>query len=196
MRSRITTLLAFLSFVCGFCAVRLAFAADAPVSATATGYPVIDQLFAYVGMAAAALSALGTILPRTWRLTQLIVRFSADLRGILTPDTTDDPSWLKRGGGGTSLLILSVLLGAPGCAWFKGSVAPAVVECAPDRQYLIDGLSNILDGENAFDVLDGIRREKGAEFVLCTLQHFLDRVAVSPETAVQRARARAYLERK
>lgn len=195
MQSSIRALLALFSFVCAFVVVRVALAEEAVAAAPATGYPIVDQLFAYLGMAAAGLSALGAILPRTWRLTQLVVRFSADLRGILTPDTADD-SWLKRGGGGTSLLILSVLLGAPGCAWFKGSVAPAVFECAPDRQYLIDGLSHILDGENAFDVLDGIRKEKGAEFVLCTLQHFLDRVAVSPETAVQRARARAYLERK
>lgn len=190
-------LLALLSFAFIFFAVHLAFAADDAAPASVTGLPVVDQILGYLGAIGASLTVLANLLPRTWRFTQVLARFSSDLRGILTPDTSDDPDWAKsiRKDSG-SLIIFAVLLALPGCAFFKGSVAPAVVECAPDRQYLIDGLSHILDGENAFDVLDGIRKDKGAEFVVCTLQHFLDRVAVSPETATQRARARAYLERK
>lgn len=195
MQSGIRALLALFAFVCAFVVVRLTFAAEAVATATATGYPIVDQVFAYLGMAAAALSTLGAVLPRGWKVTQLAARWSADLRGILTADPSDDPSWLRRGGGGSSLLVLAVLLGMPGCAWFRSSVAPAVVECAPSRQYLIDGLSSILEGQNAFSVLDRIKGEKGAEFVICALQHFLDRVALSPDTAVQRKTAHAYLER-
>jgi hypothetical protein len=166
-------------------------------AATVVGHPLVDTIFAYLGMLLTALTTLGAVLPRNWRFTQVIVRFSADLRGILTPDTDDDPDWAKRIRKDTgSLVIFAALVALPGCAFFRDSVAPAVVECAPDRQYLIDGLANILDGVSAFDELDRIKNEKGAEFVICTLQRFLDRVAVSPETAAQRARARAYLERK
>lgn len=194
MKSRITALLGLLSFACAYLTCSLVFAEDALPSPV--GHPLVEQLFAYLGMAVTALSTLAAILPRSWRVTQLFARFSADLRGILTPDPSDDPKWaqrLRKDSG--SLLILAALLAAPGCAFFRDSVAPSVVECLPDRQYLIDGLANILDGENAFEVLDNIKRDKGAELVMCALQRFLDRVAVSPETATQRTTARAYIER-
>ncbi len=170
-------------------------AAPPPAPAPMLGHPLVDQLFAWLGMLATATTTLGTILPKGWRFTQLLARFSTDLRGILTPDPADDPSWTKPRGRDSSALIVFAVLLLPGCGFFRDSVAPAVAECAPDRHYLIDGLSSILDGANAFDVLDRIKTEKGAEFVTCALTRFLDRVAVSPETANQRTVARAYLER-
>lgn len=192
-------LLALLSSVALVLVAAVAIAGDAQPAAaqTVVGHPLVDTIFAYLGMLLTGLTTLGAVLPRTWRLTQLIVRFSADLRGILTPDPDDDPELAKRIRKDTSVLVVfCALLALPGCGLFRDSVAPAVVECAPDRQYLIDGLANILDGASAFEELDRIKHERGAEFVICTLQRFLDRVAVSPETAAQRARARAYLERK
>jgi hypothetical protein len=82
----------------------------------------------------------------------------------------------------------------PACAFWRGSVAPVIAECAPDRQYVIQGLAEILDGADAFAVLDRIKDDKGPDVVLCALERFLDRVAVSPDTATQRARARTYLD--
>lgn len=191
-------LLALLSFAGVVFVASVAFGAEPPAAGAGTvvGHPLVDTIFAYLGMLLTALTTLSAVLPRTWRLTQLLARFSADLRGILTPDPSDDPEWAKRIRKDTSVLVVfCALLALPGCGLFRDSVAPAVVECAPDRQYLIDGLANILDGASAFEELDRIKHERGAEFVICTLQRFLDRVAVSPETAAQRARARAYLER-
>jgi hypothetical protein len=94
--------------------------------------------------------------------------------------------------------LLALLACACACASLGDSAGRALdiaAECAPDHQYVIQGLSSILAGEDAFAVLDRIKREKGAELVLCAVQRFLDRVAVSPETAKQRATARAYLDR-
>lgn len=66
------------------------------------------------------LTTLGSILPRTWRLTQIIARFSTDLRGILTPDTEDDPSWAKRKRDSNVLLILLVSAALTGCPAAQG----------------------------------------------------------------------------
>lgn len=204
---KLKVLLALLTLACLALLAGPVLAAEQ--AATVTGLPVVDTILAYLGAIGASLATLATVLPRTWKLTQVLARLSTDVRGILTPDTEDDPEWAQRirkdsssliifamFAPGLSFLLFAGLLSMQGCAFFKGTVAPSVVECAPGRQYLIDGLSHILQGDNAFDVLDGIRKDKGAEFVLCTLQHFLDRVTVSPATAVERARARAYLERK
>lgn len=188
----------------GFVGCSPAFAADG--TAPPIEHPLVERVFAVLGLAASVLATLATVLPRSWRITQLCARFSADLRGILTPDPSDDPEWLKRERDtapdtwrGTQAVLLWLvpltLLGAPGCAFWRDTVAPVAVECAPDRQYVIEGLTAILEGEDAFDVLDRIRTEKGPELVLCALERFLDRVAVSPETARQRTTARAYLDR-
>ncbi len=74
----------------------------------ATGHELVDRIFAYLGMAVTVTSTLATVLPRAWRVTQLLARFSADLRGILTPDPSDDPEWVKtlRGGGGGAAVAL------------------------------------------------------------------------------------------
>lgn len=164
-------------------------------SLTPITHPLFETLFAYLGMAVAGLSALATVLPRHWRVTQLCARFSADLRGILTPDPSDDPEWAKRIRRDPNvMLVFAALCALPGCAFWRESVAPVVAECAPDRQYVIQGLAEILEGANAYEVLDRIKDDKGPELVLCALERFLDRVAVSPETATQRVRARAYLD--
>ena len=191
-------LLALLSIACLCLVVGAAFAVDgaAPAAQPAVVPPLLEQLFSYFGMAAVALSTLATILPRTWKLTQVFARLSTDIRGILTPDEADDPQWAKRTPKDTgSLIVFAALLALPGCAFFRDTVAPVALECAPGRQYVIEELAAILSGADAFDVLDGVKNEKGADFVMCALQGFLDRVAVSPETAPQRARARAYIQR-
>lgn len=201
MHNRVKTPLALLALtlVCLAGATALGAQVEAPPSpppAPPVVHPLVDHLFAYLGMAAAALSTLAAILPKTWRLTQLCARFSVDLRGILTPDPSDDPEWAKRIKRDPNvMLIFGVLLAPLGCAFFRDSVAPVVAECAPDREYVIDGLTQILDGADAFEVLDRLKNEKGPELVLCALRRFLDRVAVSPETATQRERARLYLAR-
>lgn len=184
-------LLAVLSLVCVMSSTVLA----AEESLTPIGHPLVEQIFSYLGMLVAALTTLATVLPRHWRVTQLFARFSVDLRGILTPDPSDDPEWAKRIRRDTNvMLVLAALCALPGCAFWRESVAPVVAECAPDRQYVIQGLAEILEGANAYEVLDRIKDDKGPELVLCALERFLDRVAVSPETATQRVRARAYLD--
>lgn len=79
------------------------------------------------------------------------------------------------------------------CALWRDAVSPSLVECSPDRQYIVKNLADILDGANVFQQLDQIKSERGVEFIVCALRGFLGRVAVSPETADQRANARAYL---
>lgn len=188
------SLLALAAFACVCLTTAAALAADEPPNAT--GHPLVDTVFAYVGMLVTALSLIGAVLPRQWRATQLLARFTADLRGILTPDPSDDPDWARRSKSDSSvMMILLAALGVPGCAVWQDTLAPAAAACLPDRQYVIQGLSSILRGDDAFDVLDRLKNEKGAELVLCALQQFLERVAVTPETAPQRQRARAYLER-
>jgi hypothetical protein len=77
-----------------FCLLGTAvLAADASPPPPAVKASLFEQAFSYLGMAAAGLSAVAALLPRSWKVTQLAARFSADLRGILTPDTADDPSW-------------------------------------------------------------------------------------------------------
>lgn len=172
-------------------------AAPAPPVETLTpiGVPLIEKIFVYLGMVVTFLSALAAILPKSWKLTQVIARFSADLRGILTPDPADDPEWARKLRGRSSLMIiLGALCVVPGCALFRDTVQPVAVECAPERHYVIEGLTEILAGADAFDVLNRIKDEKGPELVLCALERFLDRAGVSPETEVQRRRARAYLD--
>jgi hypothetical protein len=181
------------------CSVALAQEGAPPVTppSPVTGYPLIDRVLAWLGATVTVLSTLAAILPKSWRVTQLIARFSADLRGILTPDPSDDPAWAKSTRDKSHLMIvLCASLVLPGCAWFRDTVQPVAVECAPGKQYIIEGLSEILSGANAFDVLNRIKDEKGPELVLCALERFLDRVAVSPETEVQRRRARAYLDQR
>lgn len=166
--------------VCVIACTTPAYAADA--AASATGHPLVDTVFTYLGMLVAGLTTLGSLLPRTWKLTQVCARLATDVRGILTPDTEDDPSWVKKIRKDSNVMLLLSVLLVPGCALFQSAVAPAVVECAPDRQYLIDGLTHILAGDNAFDVLDAMKDDKGAEFVLCAVQRFRDRAA-SPAAA-------------
>jgi hypothetical protein len=90
-----------------------AFAQDAPV----TGHPLADQVFAWIGTAITVLTILATVLPRAWRLTQILARFAMDLRGILTADPKDDPSWIKP-----NLLVFvfaGVIATLGGCAGLK-----------------------------------------------------------------------------
>lgn len=96
------------------------------------------------------------------------------------------------------VLVLPLIMACPFVRDTAGPIAADIaVSCAPDRQYIIQGLGSILSGERPFDVLDRLKNEKGAELVLCAVQRFLDRVTASPspETEGQRATARAYLDR-
>lgn len=91
------------------------------------------------------------------------------------------------------LLLTYALLALSACALWQEAISPSLVECAPDQQYALDNLAAILDGQNVFEQLDRVKDEKGIEFVVCALRGFLSRVAVSPDTADQRANARAYM---
>lgn len=150
--------------------------------------PLVDQLLVWLSVAMTVITLLANTLPPHWSFTQLLARLSTDLRGIRKPDpakTTKLPSVL--------LVLLALLL--PSCALWRDAVAPSLIECAPDKAYVIDNLSLILAGQDATQVLDRIKSEKGVAFVVCALEQFLDRVAVSPETAQERATARAYIDR-
>lgn len=82
-----------------------------------TGHPLVDQVFAWLGSVVAALTVLATLLPRTWRATQLIARFAMDIRGILTPNPSDDPSWVKKATKG--LLVFTAFGLLVSCASLK-----------------------------------------------------------------------------
>lgn len=151
--------------------------------------PLTDQILVWLSVAMSVVTVLANTLPAHWELTQVLARLSTDLRGIRKPDpmkTTKLPP--------LNLLTLLALL-LPGCAFWEDAVSPALVECAPDGAYVIDNLSTILAGADAFEVLDRIKSEKGVEFVVCALEGFLSRVAVSPETYAERTTANAYLQR-
>lgn len=138
----------------------------------------------------AVASFLANVLPPHLLVTQILARVATDLRGILqpNPDKTQRPSKPPS----AVLLVLLPLLG--GCAFLREVVTPSIVECAPDASYVIENLALILAGRDAFDVLDGIKNEKGAEFVVCALEQFLARVATT-DSALERTTAQAYLER-
>lgn len=155
-----------------------------------TASPLMDQLLVWLSVAMTIITLLANTLPPHWSFTQLCARLSTDLRGIRKPDpkkTTKLPP--------IPSLIVLVSLMFTGCALWRDAVVPAVIECAPDKAYVIDNLSLILAGQDATEVLDRIKSEKGVAFVVCALEQFLDRVAVSPETAQERATAKAYIDR-
>ena len=86
------------------CVSGSALAADAPAAAPAsvTGLPILDTILTYMGAVGTALATLASFLPRTWKFTQVLARLSTDVRGILTPDIEDDPSWARRVRGDSS----------------------------------------------------------------------------------------------
>ena len=90
-----------------------------------------------------------------------------------------------------TMLILPILLSS--CALWQDAISPSLVECAPSQQYVLDNMAQVLDGKNVFETLDQIRKDRGVEFVVCALRGFLERVSAGPESADQRANARAYL---
>ena len=150
------------------------------------------EIYAYVSLALTALTAMAPKSTHAYPLVRLLARFTIDLRGILTSTPDDDSPAVKSWKGGNLLVLLALL---SGCSWLRDSALPVAAECAPDQVYLIEGLVDILAGADAFQVLDDLKREKGAAFVACAVKQFLARAGTSPETAEQRARASAYLKR-
>lgn len=148
-----------------------------------TGNHTIDTLLAIVGALCTLLTAIAALpLPRGSSLVQFAARLGADLRNVRKPESPTDTSKSTLG-------LMLFLLAVPGCAFFEESVVPTVEGCAPGREYVIENLEAILDGEKPFETLDRIKREKGEQFVLCTLQRFV------AEYAQDAVAARAYLER-
>ena len=167
-------------------------AQEAPV----TGLPVVDQVLAWVGALAGVLTFLATVLPRTWKVTQLLARFASDLRGILTPDTSDDPKWMK--GKGAGLIVLLAAIGLSGCE--KPRVDwPEVVKCLPGVNELLSLVGDALLGDGGWrQALEDLALKHGADAVVCAVKQvhleWSDSAsAVSPEdmTAEDVARYRA-----
>lgn len=149
-----------------------------------TGNNTIDTLLTIVGALYTLLTAIAALpLPKGSSLVQLVARLGADVRNVRKPESpTADASKSTLG-------LMLFLLAVPGCAFFEESVIPTVEGCAPGREYVIENLEAILDGEKPFETLDRIKREKGEQFVLCTLQRFV------AEYAQDAVAARAYIER-
>lgn len=175
-----------------------AFAAE-ELTEVQTVSPLMDQILVWLGAAAVIAGTLATVLPKHWAFTQLLARFATDLRAVRKPDpaktTKPPPAPPDHQWPPPPTLLVLLALPLSGCAFWSDTVVPVVAECAPDKTYVIQGLSDILQGKDAFDVLDELKREKGPELVLCALQRFLERVTATPDNANERATARAYLEK-
>jgi len=147
-----------------------------------TGNTTLEILLQIVGLLYTLLTLLAA-LPKGLSITQLAARFGADLRNERS-DTKPSSSVPPTVG----LLLLL----ACGCQGLRDAAAPTVVGCAPNREYVIEQLDTVLRGDNAFSVLDRVKKEKGQEFVMCALQKFIEQ---STNEAVKRIKAQAYIER-
>lgn len=56
--------------------------ATAYASAVVTGYPMVDLVLVWVGVASVIAAALATALPKEWKLTQVLARFGSDTRNL------------------------------------------------------------------------------------------------------------------
>lgn len=48
--------------------------------------PLTDQILVWLGVATVIAGTLAAVLPPHWRITQVLARFSTDLRAVRTPD--------------------------------------------------------------------------------------------------------------
>ena len=61
---------------------------DVPV----TGHANVDSAIKFIGAIYVILSVLAAVLPKAWTFTQVLARFTADLRGVLTkPEPPKEP---------------------------------------------------------------------------------------------------------
>lgn len=153
-----------------------AFAADEiqdPVIA-----PDVDKVLVWVTLVMTFLTGLGQVLPGEWKFTQFIRGLTTNLKGVFRLLTK----------GGPTLLVLLLL---PACSFFESRI-PVIVECSPDREYLIDNLEQVLNGEDPAKVLDRVKVEKGREFVQCALRRYLSQALTLAQSKAQEA-AEQYL---
>lgn len=149
-----------------------------------TGNPTIDAILKVVGALYSLFTAVSALpLPKAWSATQLLARVGGDVRNV-RGDTTATAS--------KTTAALLVLFAALGCQSLKDTAVPTVVDCAPDREYVIEQLEAVLLSNDAFEVLDRVKKDKGREFVMCALQKFAEK---SASEAVRRLKAQAYIER-
>jgi len=149
---------------------------------TSPGNSTLEILLQVVGALYTLLTLLAA-LPKGLSITQLAARFGADLRNARSdakPTSNVPPT--------AALLVLF----ACGCQGLQDAAVPTVVDCAPGREYVIEQLETVLRDNEAFAVLDRVKKEKGKEFVLCALQKFIEQ---SASEAIKRVKAQAYIER-
>lgn len=66
------------------------FASVAIAQAEATGYPAVDQVLVWIGVASVIAAALATALPKEWRITQILARFGSDTRNLRPAPKKED----------------------------------------------------------------------------------------------------------
>lgn len=72
------------AFICAL--VGNAFGFDGELTEVQTVSPLTDQILVWLGVATVIAGTLAAVLPPHWRITQILARFSTDLRAVRTPD--------------------------------------------------------------------------------------------------------------
>lgn len=70
-----------------------------------TGNPTIDALIQLVGAVYIALTMLHVVLPKNWRVSKIVAKFAADIKGLLSKTDSDRPT---KPGGPTTMLCLGI----------------------------------------------------------------------------------------
>lgn len=171
----------------------------------------LTDLLALTGTAYAGLSLAATILPKSWRLTKVCARLSADLRGVViappsatplakTEAAKDD----KPRGVPNALLLLAIGASAFACSPGRSGKVnwPAVVDCAPEPESIIGAVSEVLlDGGSWKQALEDLARVHGTTTVTCAVERLRSDwaapgAAASPERVDGLVRANEFMDGK
>lgn len=172
MMNQLKMLLSLVTAIVLFLLAKAAFAQETEIQPV-TGNAQIDNVLQWVTIVMILLSLVSNALPDTVPGVKTMRDLSTNFRAIadrIVRHSKSDNGPTNMGPLAVAFVAVTLIsFPATGCAYFRDSELPDVSGCAPEKDYLIEKLEEVLSGENWEEVLDRVKDEKGEQFLNCAL---------------------------